>query len=101
VQLVQSTHKRKIILSHPAAVDIKALRAKIGELTLEHLLEVALGKAGSPRAKCAALGISLGQRMLRVRQSHRCVVDEPTSRGSSPKPSALPLETLNSVPMSP
>jgi hypothetical protein len=34
------------------AVDIKALHAKIGELTLENdFLEAALGKAGSPSAK--------------------------------------------------
>jgi transposase len=35
-----------------AAVDIKALHAKIGELTLENdFLDIALGKAGLPSAK--------------------------------------------------
>jgi transposase len=38
--------------SSAPAVDIKALYAKIGELTLENdFLEAALGKAGVPRAR--------------------------------------------------
>jgi len=38
--------------SAPVVVDIKALHAKIGELTLENdFLEAALGKAGLPSAR--------------------------------------------------